>query len=92
MWFRIRNKESLQQALMGVRAHAHFTQAELAERLHVDRSTVIRMENDTSKNMERLIEAFSIAGFDLIAVPRQSDVTISPLTDDAPRLVTKTPR
>lgn len=76
MWFRIRNKEGLEQALVGIRAQSHLTQADVAEKLHVDRATVIRMENGSNKNMTRIIDAFSVVGYDLIAVPRNAVVIV----------------
>jgi len=76
MWFRIRNIAGLERALIGVRAKCNLTQADIAEKLHVDRTTVIRMENGSNKNMARFVNAFSVAGYDLIAVPRNAVVTV----------------
>lgn len=76
MWFRIRNKEGLERALVGIRAQSNLTQADVAEMLHVDRATVIRMENGNNKNMARLVDAFSVVGYDLIAVPRNAVVNV----------------
>lgn len=76
MWFRIRNSAGLEQALVGARAKCNLTQADIAEKLHIDRTTVIRMENGSNKNMARFVNAFSVAGYDLIAVPRNAVVTV----------------
>jgi DNA-binding XRE family transcriptional regulator len=86
MWFRIRNKEGLERALVGIRAQSHLTQADVAEKLHVDRATVIRMENGSNKNMARLVNAFSVVGYDLIAVPRDAVVTVESPEAETPEL------
>jgi transcriptional regulator with XRE-family HTH domain len=76
MWFRIRGAPAVGGALSGARAEAGLTQEALARELGVHRRTVIDMEAGRSPGAGRLIEAFSIMGYDLVAVPRAARVRV----------------
>ena len=64
-------------ALAGVRRDAGLTQAALAERLGIDRTTVLNMEAGRNPAINRFIRAFGLFGYDLIAVPRGAHVKVT---------------
>lgn len=75
-WFRIRGASGLAHALIEARKNAGLSQDELAERLDVNRLTVVRLEGRPNTIVSRLVLAFSILGYDLVAVPRDATVTV----------------
>jgi DNA-binding XRE family transcriptional regulator len=78
-WFRIRGASGMAQAVTAARKEAGLSQEALAERLGVSRLTVVRLETQPNTVIARLVRTFSVLGYDLVAVPRGSHVTI----DDA---------
>jgi transcriptional regulator with XRE-family HTH domain len=75
-WFWLRGDTGAGRALAGARHAAGLTQAELAARLGVDRTTVVNLEAGRNAAVSRLIRAFNGLGYDLIAVPRTARVTV----------------
>jgi len=75
-WFWLRGDTGAGRALAGARHAAGVTQAELAARLGVDRTTVVNLEAGRNGAVSRLIRAFNRLGYDLIAVPRTARVTV----------------
>jgi DNA-binding XRE family transcriptional regulator len=76
MWYWIRGARGVKQALAGARANKGISQAELAALLGVDRVTMVSLEAGKNSGAMRLIEAFNLLGFDLIAVPRTATVQV----------------
>jgi transcriptional regulator with XRE-family HTH domain len=76
MWYRIRGVEGLGAALSGARRVGGLTQVQLAARLGAERTTVIAMEAGRNPALARLVRAFSLLGYDLIAVPRTAEVSV----------------
>lgn len=76
MWFRIRGTSAIGSALSGARGDAELAQEALARQLGVHRRTVIDMEAGRSPGPNRLIEAFALMGYDLIAVPRGAEIRV----------------
>jgi hypothetical protein len=70
-WFWLRGDGGAGRALAGVRHTAGLTQAEVARRLGMDRTTVIDIEA-----VNRFVGLFHRMGYDLIAVPRGASVTV----------------
>jgi DNA-binding transcriptional regulator YiaG len=76
MWVRVKGSRHLGEALEQVRRGTGLTQAELAERLDVTRTTVIDMEKGRPAAIRRLVDWLSILGYDLVIVPRGARVTV----------------
>jgi transcriptional regulator with XRE-family HTH domain len=81
-WYWLRSSDGGGRALAGVRRAAGLTQAELADRLGVDRTTVITMEAGRNPAIKRFTGAFGQFGYDLIAVPRGAQVSVTFDEDD----------
>ena len=64
------------RALAGARHAAGMTQAEIASRLGMDRTTVIDIEAGRNAAVNRFVGLFNRMGYDLIAVPRGARVTV----------------
>jgi DNA-binding XRE family transcriptional regulator len=77
MWLRPRGQTALAQAISACRQAAGLTQAELAHRLHVNRTTVIDMEAGRNQAVARAVDALSVLGYDVIVVPRSASVTVT---------------
>ena len=75
-WFWLRGDGGAGRALAGVRHAAGLTQAEIARRLGMNRTTVIDMEAGRSSAVNRFVGLFNRMGYDLIAVPRGTRVTV----------------
>lgn len=75
-WFWLRGNSG-GTALAGIRRNAGLTQAELAQQLGIDRTTVLNMEAGRNPAISRFVQAFHVFGYDLIAVPRTARVTVS---------------
>ena len=82
MWYRIRGRSGLKEALSGARRLTGISQAELAERLGVDRVTLVHLEGGKNAGALRLLDAFGALGFDLLAVPRSARVHVDEGTGD----------
>jgi len=76
MWVRIRGTVGLGTALAQCRRAAGLTQNELAERIGAERTTVINMEAGRNPALERLVQALSLCGYDLVAVARDASVRV----------------
>jgi DNA-binding XRE family transcriptional regulator len=86
MWFRPRGRAALGTALRQCRKEAALTQAELAERLGVNRTTVLDMEAGRNPALTRWMFAISLLGYDIAIVPRGAKVTVTepgPVADRA---------
>jgi hypothetical protein len=75
-WFWLRGDEGAGRALAGVRHAAGLTQAEIARRLGMDRTTVINIEAGRNTAVNRFVGLFNSMGYDLIAVPRGARVIV----------------
>ena len=75
-WFWLRGGEGTGRALAGVRHAVGLTQAEIARRLGMDRTTVIDIEAGRNAAVNRFVALFNRMGYDLIAVPRGASVTV----------------
>lgn len=75
-WFWLRGEPGAGQALAGVRREAGLTQQQIADRLHMDRTTVLNMEAGRNPAVNRFISLFGWMGYDLIAVPRGAKVSV----------------
>ena len=64
------------RALAGVRHAVGLTQAEIARKLGMDRTTVIDIEAGRNTAVNRFVGLFNRMGYDLIAVPRGASVTV----------------
>jgi transcriptional regulator with XRE-family HTH domain len=62
--------------LAAVRRKSGVTQVELAGRIGAERTTVIAMEAGRNPALARLVRAFSLLGYDLVAVPRAAEVSV----------------
>lgn len=80
-WFRIRGAAGFSRALAEARKDGGVTQEEMAARLGVSRLTVARLEGRPNTIVARVVRAFSVLGYDLVAVPRGATITV----DTAPR-------
>jgi DNA-binding XRE family transcriptional regulator len=76
VWYRVRGVEGLGAALAAVRRESGVTQVELAGRIGAERTTVIGMEAGRNPALARLVRAFSLLGYDLVAVPRTATVSV----------------
>lgn len=75
-WFWLRGEDGPGRALAGVRHAAGLTQAQLASRQRMDRTTVLNMEAGRNPAVNRFVGLFNWMGYDLIAVPRGAKVTV----------------
>lgn len=76
MWVRVKGSRNVGEALAQVRRETGLTQSELAERLDVTRTTVIDMEKGRPAAVRRLVDAFSMLGYDVVIVPRGTRVEV----------------
>ena len=76
MWYRVRGAEGGGAALAAARRDGGVTQAQLAERIGAERTTVLGMEAGRNPALARLVRAFSLLGYDLVAVPRTAEVSV----------------
>lgn len=77
MWLRPRGRDALAQAVSTCRRAAGLTQEQLAQRLGVNRTTVIDMEAGRNQALTRAADALSLLGYDLVVVPRGAHVTVT---------------
>ncbi len=82
-WFWLRGDAGPGRALAGVRHTAGLTQAEIARRLGMDRTTVIDMEAGRNSAVNRFVGLFNRMGYDLIAVPRGARVMVEADSESA---------
>lgn len=82
-WFWLRGDGGPGRALAGVRHTAGLTQAEIARRLGMDRTTVIDMEAGRNSAVNRFVGLFNRMGYDLIAVPRGARVMVQADSESA---------
>ena len=76
MWMRTRGPEALARAVASCRQNAGMTQAQLARRLRINRTTLLDMEAGRNQAVARAAEALSVLGYDLVVVPRSAKVTV----------------
>ena len=77
MWRRVHSAEELGAAVSEFRKRNAMSQADLAEWLGVDRTTVMRLEAGSLGQLRRLMDALSVLGADLVVSDRDADVTVS---------------
>jgi DNA-binding XRE family transcriptional regulator len=77
MWLRPRGRDALAQAISTCRQAAGLTQEQLAQRLHINRTTVIDMEAGRNQALARAADALSVLGYDLLVVPRGAKVSVT---------------
>jgi DNA-binding XRE family transcriptional regulator len=82
MWIRPRGRTGLAEGLTAVRKAASMTQAELARRLGVNRSTVIDMEAGRNPALTRYADALALLGYDVVLVPRRAAVDVREPVDE----------
>jgi transcriptional regulator with XRE-family HTH domain len=75
-WFWLLGDGGAGRALVGVRHAVGLTQAEIARRQGIDRTTVIDIEAGRNAAVNRFVGLFNRMGYDLIAVPRGASVTV----------------
>jgi DNA-binding XRE family transcriptional regulator len=75
-WYRLRDGAALGAAVESIRRASGRTQEELAEQLATERSSIRRLEQGRLAIVNRLIAALGACGYELIAVPRGSKVTV----------------
>lgn len=75
-WFWLRGEGGAGRALAGARYEAGLTQQQIADRLRMDRTTVLNMEAGRNPAVNRFVDLFGWMGYDLIAVPRGARVTV----------------
>lgn len=80
-WFWLRGEAGAGRALAGVRREAALTQQQIADRLKMDRTTVLNMEAGRNLAVNRFISLFGWMGYDLIAVPRGAKVSVDTQTE-----------
>ena len=83
-WFWLRGDDGAGRALAGVRHAVGLTQAEIARRLGMDRTTVIDIEAGRNTSVNRFVGLFNRMGYDLIAVPRGARVTVEASSESEP--------
>jgi HTH-type transcriptional regulator/antitoxin HipB len=82
-WFWLRGESGAGLALTGVRQEAGLTQQQIADRLRMDRTTVLNMEAGRNPAVNRFVSLFSWMGYDLIAVPRGAKVSVDTRTEES---------
>lgn len=82
-WGKVRSAGDLGQWVAQGRQGQRLTQAELADWLGVDRTTVIRLEAGTVSQIARVFDALGVLGLDLVVVPRGTTVHVEPLSGPA---------
>lgn len=75
-WYWLLGNEQAGRALAEVRREAGLTQAQVAHRLAMDRTTVLNMEAGRNPAIARFIELFKSMGYDLVAVPHNAPVRV----------------
>jgi transcriptional regulator with XRE-family HTH domain len=80
-WFWLRGADGAARALAAVRHQSGLTQAQIAEQVQMDRTTVLNMEAGRNPAVSRFVSLFNWMGYDLIAVPRGARVTVGPRAD-----------
>lgn len=69
-------------AVRSARAELGWTQAQLAERLHVSRDWVIRLEQGSPRlEVQRVLDALTVLGISLVGVPEASQSEADPFAD-----------
>jgi transcriptional regulator with XRE-family HTH domain len=76
VWYRIRGADDLGRALAEIRRAAGLTQAQLAELVRAERTTVLNVEAGRNTALERIVRAFGLLGYDLVAVRRGSTIRV----------------
>jgi DNA-binding XRE family transcriptional regulator len=76
-WRRAHESKDLGLAISELRKARGMTQEELAEWLHVDRTTVVRLEAGAAGPLRRLMEALALLGADIVVTERTADVTVT---------------
>lgn len=79
-WGKVRSSGELGQWVAQGRQGQGLTQAELADWLGVDRTTVVRLEAGTVSQIARVFDALGVLGLDLVVVPRGTSVHVEPLS------------
>ncbi|GAA4628232.1 helix-turn-helix domain-containing protein [Cellulomonas oligotrophica] len=76
-WYRTRSMRSLGVAVRDARETRGLTQDELADLISSSRPTLSRLERGASVSAETVLEALARCGYEMVVVPRGSQVTVS---------------
>ncbi|WP_019146965.1 helix-turn-helix domain-containing protein [Timonella senegalensis] len=90
-WYRARTPELLGAAVTGAREDSHLTQTELAEHIDSSRPTLSRLESGKNSSTITLLNALAACGYEVIAVPRGSKITVTPPASAPTRPTQPTP-
>ena len=77
-WYRARTKRSLGTALQSIRQRAGTNQSDLAARVGSSRPHLSRLERGTSPQVDTLMKLLDVQGYELVLVPRGSEITVTP--------------
>ena len=77
-WYRARTKNALGRALKTIRQRANDTQEEAAAKSNSSRPHLSRVERGTTPQLDTLMYYVDEYGYELILVPRGSEVTVRP--------------
>ena len=77
MWRRVHTAAELGAVVAELRRQSDMSQAELAEWIGVDRTTVVRLEAGSLGALHRLMSSLSAVGADLVVVDRAAEVTVT---------------
>ncbi|HVB05233.1 MAG TPA: helix-turn-helix transcriptional regulator [Acidimicrobiales bacterium] len=75
-WYRIRDEASLGDAIAAVRKASGRSQEQLAARIGAERASIRRIEQGRLAVLGRIMKALGVCGYELIAVPRGTKVTV----------------
>lgn len=78
-WYRIPPGGGIGTLLARIRQANKTSQARLAEKLGVDRTTIVRMEKSDVAALDRIVKSFAVFGYELIAVPKGATVAVDPM-------------
>ena len=77
-WYRARTKVALGDALQSIRRRASDTQDDAAAKAGASRPHLSRIERGTTPQLDTLMFYLDEYGYEMVLVPRGSDVTVRP--------------
>ena len=77
-WGKVRSSIELGQRIATARQDQDLTQSDLASWIAVDCTTVVRLEKGRVGQIERLFEVLGTLGLDVVVVPRNARVVVTP--------------
>jgi transcriptional regulator with XRE-family HTH domain len=84
-WYRVRSARQLGRAVANCRKRRGLTQADLAARIGVDRTTLLSLEAGRTQALERLVRIVAELGYDVALVPRDAEMWLSTADDGSAR-------